>query len=67
MLTRQIGGTVLQAHAMSGAAAPCWRTAGMTYLSYANTCAAVVRTYLKVPSKAKAYCKLQPYSDGAPQ
>jgi F-type H+-transporting ATPase subunit epsilon len=59
----QIGGTVLQAHAMSGAAAPCWRTAGMTYLSYANTCAAVVRTCLKVPFKAK----LQPYSDGAPQ
>lgn len=55
------------------AAAPYWRTAGMTYLSYANTCAALVRNCLKEPFKTKAlqrehaYYKVQPYVDGTPQ
>jgi F-type H+-transporting ATPase subunit epsilon len=55
--------------AMSGAAAvaaaPYWRNAGMTYISYANTC-------LKEPHKIKAlnreqvYYKLQIYQEGEP-
>jgi len=55
------------------AAAPYWRNAGMTYLSYANTCAALVRNCLKEPFKTKAlqrehaYYKVQPYAEGAPQ
>jgi len=55
------------------AAAPFWRTAGMTYLSYSNTCAAMVRNCLKEPFKTQAlqrehaYYKFQPYADGAPQ
>lgn len=60
--------------AMSGAAAvaaaPYWRNAGMTYISYANTCAAMVRNCLKEPHKIKAlnreqvYDKLQIYQEG---
>ncbi len=61
------------ATSVAQAAAPYWRTAGMTYLSYANTCAAMVRNCLKEPFKTKvlqrehAYYKFQPYVDGAPQ
>ncbi|CAK9880680.1 unnamed protein product [Sphagnum jensenii] len=61
---------------MSGAAAvaaaPYWRNAGMTYISYANTCAAMVRNCLKEPHKIKAlnreqvYYKLQIYQEGEP-
>ncbi len=62
--------------AMSGAAAVAaalyWRNAGMTYISYANTCAAMVRNCLKEPHKIKAlnreqvYYKLQIYQEGEP-
>ncbi|XP_024378283.1 ATP synthase subunit epsilon, mitochondrial [Physcomitrium patens] len=61
------------ASTVAQAAAPYWRTAGMTYLSYANTCAAMVRNCLKEPFKSKAlqrehaYYKFQPYAEGAPQ
>ncbi|KAH9553401.1 hypothetical protein CY35_08G006800 [Sphagnum magellanicum] len=61
---------------MSGAAAvaaaPYCRNAGMTYISYANTCAAMVRNCLKEPHKIKAlnreqvYYKLQIYQEGEP-
>ncbi len=59
--------------AAAGAAAPYWRNAGMTYISYANTCAAMVRNCLKEPHKTKAlnreqvYYKLQTYQEGEPQ
>jgi len=61
---------------MSGvaqAAGPFWRNAGMTYLSYANTCAIVVRNCLKEPFKTQAatrehaYYKVQTYVDGVAQ
>ncbi len=57
---------------MSGAAAPYWRNAGMTYISYANTYAAMVRNCLKEPHKIKVlnreqvYYKLQIYQEGEP-
>ncbi|CAM6025589.1 unnamed protein product [Sphagnum balticum] len=61
---------------MSGAAAVAaalyWRNAGITYISYANTCAAMVRNCLKEPHKIKTlnreqvYYKLQIYQEGEP-
>ncbi|CAO2819395.1 unnamed protein product [Amaranthus hypochondriacus] len=38
----------------SQAAAPFWRAAGMTYISYSNICASVVRNCLKEPFKSEA-------------
>ncbi|GAQ89281.1 Mitochondrial F1F0-ATP synthase subunit epsilon/ATP15 [Klebsormidium nitens] len=37
----------------TAAAAPFWRTAGFTYLRYANTCATMVRSCLKEPYKSQ--------------
>ncbi|CAM6079155.1 unnamed protein product [Sphagnum tenellum] len=50
-----------------------WKNAGMTYVSYVNTCAAMVRNCLKEPHKTKAvsreqvYYKLQTNQEGEPQ
>ncbi|KAG6509912.1 hypothetical protein ZIOFF_027920 [Zingiber officinale] len=38
-----------RAMASSGAAVPFWRAAGMTYISYSNSCASLVRSCLKEP------------------
>ncbi|KAK1290168.1 hypothetical protein QJS10_CPB18g00257 [Acorus calamus] len=38
----------------SNAAAPFWRAAGMTYISYSNICASLVRGCLKEPHKTEA-------------
>ncbi|KAL6335781.1 hypothetical protein AAG906_039544 [Vitis piasezkii] len=38
----------------SGAAVPFWRAAGMTYISYSNICANLVRNCLKEPFKSEA-------------
>ncbi|KAG9448826.1 hypothetical protein H6P81_008791 [Aristolochia fimbriata] len=38
----------------SGGAAPFWRAAGMTYISYSNICASLVRNCLKEPFKTEA-------------
>ncbi|XP_068658218.1 ATP synthase subunit epsilon, mitochondrial [Aristolochia californica] len=38
----------------SGGAVPFWRAAGMTYISYSNICASLVRNCLKEPFKTEA-------------
>ncbi|XP_042475224.1 ATP synthase subunit epsilon, mitochondrial-like [Macadamia integrifolia] len=38
----------------STAAVPFWRAAGMTYISYSNICASLVRSCLKEPHKSEA-------------
>ncbi|KAL6012325.1 hypothetical protein ACLOJK_002810 [Asimina triloba] len=38
----------------SNAAAPFWRAAGMTYVTYSNLCASLVRNCLKEPYKSEA-------------
>ncbi|MQL96522.1 hypothetical protein Taro_029194 [Colocasia esculenta] len=38
----------------SSAAVPFWRAAGMTYITYSNICASLVRTCLKEPYRAEA-------------
>ncbi|KAH9611948.1 hypothetical protein KSS87_007603 [Heliosperma pusillum] len=55
------------------AAAPFWRTAGMTYISYSNICANLVRNCLKEPFKSEAiarekvYYSLSKWDQGSPQ
>eukprot|EP00850_Spirogloea_muscicola_P003053 SM000012S25315 [mRNA] locus=s12:198228:198635:- [translate_table: standard] len=50
-----------------------WRAAGMTYLSYANACAAHLRACLKEPYKTQVatreavHYKLSKWSDGQAQ
>jgi hypothetical protein len=48
-------------------AAMYWKNAGMTYFSYVNTCAAMVRNCLKEPHKTKAVSREQDLSRGEPQ
>ncbi|XP_021645788.2 ATP synthase subunit epsilon, mitochondrial isoform X2 [Hevea brasiliensis] len=38
----------------SNAAVPFWRAAGMTYITYSNICANLVRNCLKEPYKTEA-------------
>ena len=38
----------------SSGAVPFWRAAGMTYITYSNICANLVRNCLKEPYKAEA-------------
>ncbi|KAL8223582.1 hypothetical protein R6Q57_019057 [Mikania cordata] len=38
----------------STAAVPFWRSAGMTYITYSNICANLVRNCLKEPYKSEA-------------
>ncbi|KAF3434289.1 hypothetical protein FNV43_RR25392 [Rhamnella rubrinervis] len=38
----------------SNAAVPFWRSAGMTYITYSNICANLVRNCLKEPHKTEA-------------
>ncbi|VVA98903.1 unnamed protein product [Arabis nemorensis] len=57
----------------SNAAVPFWRAAGMTYITYSNICANLVRNCLKEPFKAesihreKVHFNLSKWADGKPQ
>ncbi|KAF5747727.1 hypothetical protein HS088_TW05G00454 [Tripterygium wilfordii] len=57
----------------SGAAVPFWRAAGMTYISYSNICANLLRNCLKEPFKSEALARekvhfsVSKWVDGKPQ
>ncbi|RVW14617.1 ATP synthase subunit epsilon, mitochondrial [Vitis vinifera] len=57
----------------SGAAVPFWRAAGMTYISYSNICANMVRNCLKEPFKSEALTRekvhfsISKWDNGVPQ
>nr|WDA42961.1 F1-ATPase epsilon-subunit [Fagopyrum tataricum] len=57
----------------STAAVPIWRAAGLTYISYSNICASLVRNCLKEPHKAlalsreKVHYAISKWEDGKPQ
>ncbi|KAL2901615.1 ATP synthase subunit epsilon mitochondrial [Bienertia sinuspersici] len=57
----------------SSAAAPFWRAAGMTYISYSNICANLVRNCLKEPFKSevlareKVHYAISKFEDGKPR
>ena len=55
------------------AAAPFWRAAGMTYITYSNICASLVRSCLKEPYKSEAAARekvhfaVSKWSQGKPE
>ncbi|MFS7981180.1 putative H(+)-transporting two-sector ATPase [Helianthus anomalus] len=57
----------------STAAVPFWRSAGMTYITYSNICANLVRNCLKEPYKSEAigrekvHFSATKWADGKPQ
>ncbi|KAJ0488437.1 putative H(+)-transporting two-sector ATPase [Helianthus annuus] len=57
----------------STAAVPFWRSAGMTYITYSNICANLVRNCLKDPykseaiSREKVHFSVTKWADGKPQ
>ncbi|CAI0410454.1 unnamed protein product, partial [Linum tenue] len=57
----------------STAAVPFWRSAGMTYISYSNICANIVRNCLKEPHKSDALARekvhftVTKWSEGKPE
>jgi F-type H+-transporting ATPase subunit epsilon len=57
----------------SNAAVPFWRAAGMTYITYSNICANLVRQCLKEPYKSEALARekvhfsISKWTDGKPQ
>ncbi|KAG5538090.1 hypothetical protein RHGRI_025245 [Rhododendron griersonianum] len=57
----------------SNAAVPFWRAAGMTYITYSNICANLVRNCLKEPYKSEAvnrekvHFSVAKWADGKPQ
>ncbi|KAG7013942.1 ATP synthase subunit epsilon, mitochondrial, partial [Cucurbita argyrosperma subsp. argyrosperma] len=57
----------------SNAAVPFWRAAGMTYITYSNICANLVRNCLKEPlktevlSREKVHFSISKWADGKPQ
>ncbi|XP_073017462.1 ATP synthase subunit epsilon, mitochondrial-like [Primulina eburnea] len=57
----------------SNAAVPFWRSAGMTYITYSNLCANLVRQCLKEPYKSEAlnrekvHFSVSQWVDGKPQ
>ncbi|XP_042489300.1 ATP synthase subunit epsilon, mitochondrial-like [Macadamia integrifolia] len=56
----------------STAAVPFWRAAGMTYISYSNICASLVRNCLKEPyrsealNREKVHFAVSKWTDGKP-
>ncbi|CAA0829549.1 ATP synthase subunit epsilon- mitochondrial [Striga hermonthica] len=56
----------------SNAAVPFWRAAGMTYITYSNLCANLVRQCLKEPYKSEALARekvhyaISEWADGRP-
>lgn len=61
------------ASATSTVAAPFWRAAGMTYITYSNICASLVRSCLKEPhktdalSREKVHFSVSKWADGKPE
>ncbi|ONK70518.1 uncharacterized protein A4U43_C05F34530 [Asparagus officinalis] len=61
------------ASAGSMAAAPFWRAAGMTYITYSNICASLVRSCLKEPyraesaSREKVHFSVSKWAGGKPE
>ncbi|CAN6449584.1 unnamed protein product [Victoria cruziana] len=61
------------ASAASSAAVPFWRAAGMTYITYSNICASLVRGCLKEPyrtealSREKVHFSLSKWVGGKPE
>ncbi|KAK7293964.1 hypothetical protein RJT34_16847 [Clitoria ternatea] len=59
--------------ASAGGAAPFWRAAGMTYITYSNICANMLRNCLKEPfkseaiSREKVHFSLSKWVDAKPQ
>ncbi|KAK8673732.1 hypothetical protein V6N13_112047 [Hibiscus sabdariffa] len=57
----------------SNAAVPFWRAAGMTYITYSNICANLVRNCLKEPYKTEALTRekvhfsISKWTDGKPE
>ncbi|CAB4304297.1 unnamed protein product [Prunus armeniaca] len=57
----------------SNAAVPFWRAAGMTYITYSNICANLVRNCLKEPYKTEAISRervhfaVSKWTDGKPE
>ncbi|CAL0308598.1 unnamed protein product [Lupinus luteus] len=57
----------------SSGAVPFWRAAGMTYITYSNICANMVRNCLKEPHKSqsinreKVHFSFSKWVDGKPQ
>ncbi|MBA0771473.1 hypothetical protein Gotri_006983 [Gossypium trilobum] len=57
----------------SNAAVPFWRAAGMTYITYSNICANLVRNCLKEPyktealSREKVHFSISKWTDGKPE
>ncbi|KAK6238173.1 hypothetical protein QUC31_003642 [Theobroma cacao] len=57
----------------SNAAVPFWRAAGMTYITYSNICANLVRNCLKEPYKTEALARekvhfsISKWTDGKPE
>ncbi|PIA40758.1 hypothetical protein AQUCO_02400077v1 [Aquilegia coerulea] len=55
------------------AAVPFWRSAGMTYITYSNICASLVRNCLKEPHKTdvldheKVHFSVSKWDNGVPQ
>ncbi|RZR70678.1 hypothetical protein BHM03_00001060 [Ensete ventricosum] len=43
--------------ASTAAAVPFWRAAGMTYITYSNICASLVRGCLKEPHRSEAVAR----------
>ncbi|KAI3891174.1 hypothetical protein MKW98_007479 [Papaver atlanticum] len=43
--------------AAAGLAVPFWRSAGMTYITYSNICARLVRNCLKEPHRSEALAR----------
>ncbi|KAL6144280.1 hypothetical protein ACLB2K_054975 [Fragaria x ananassa] len=57
----------------ANAAVPFWRAAGMTYITYSNICANLVRNCLKEPyktealSREKVHFSVSKWADGKPE
>ncbi|XP_020109976.1 ATP synthase subunit epsilon, mitochondrial-like [Ananas comosus] len=65
--------TAAAATATSTAAVPFWRAAGMTYITYSNICASLVRSCLKEPfkseatSREKVHFAISKWAEGKPE
>ncbi|XP_010913615.1 ATP synthase subunit epsilon, mitochondrial isoform X2 [Elaeis guineensis] len=71
----ELRSSVVMASAAAGssAAVPFWRAAGMTYITYSNICASLVRSCLKEPYKTEAATRekvhfaISKWADGKPE
>ncbi|CAM6087501.1 unnamed protein product [Calypogeia fissa] len=73
MSAPQAAGAAAGAAAAVTGAAPYWRSAGLSYVAYANACAVHLRKCLKEPFKTqtanreKVHYKFAEWVDGVPQ